>query len=409
MSSPAARRLTGVFLLLGTFARAGESDQLRVGLQADASIVLPTNQVLRPAGKQITFPGRPVDCALADAGRTLVVKNLRDLVFIDTATPSIRQTLALPAPPKKGEEIFFSVVGLAVDGERVLETDSEGFVRVATRQPDGTYRWDTPIELLPPAVSGPPNPAGLALSTDGALWAAATRANNVQRIAASPGAAPAAFAVGVAPFAVCFPREDRCYVSNWGGDPPRPGEPQSLSSGTPVRIDARTNVANDCTVSVLAREGKQWRQVKSIRVGLHPCGLALGPGRRLLYVANANSDTVSVIDTRIDEVIETIGCKPEGRLPFGSGSNALALSPDGATLYVANGTNNCVAVVALGTRDIPGAEASPGKRSRLVGMIPVGWYPAGIAVSPDGKRLYVVNVKGHGSLSPPRRAVKGLN
>ncbi len=405
MSSPAARHFAGVFLLLGAFARAGESDQLRVGLQADGSIVLPTNQVLRPAGKQITFPGRPVDCALADAGRTLVVKNLRDLVFIDTATASIRQTLTLPAPPKKGEEILFSVVGLAVDGERVLATDSERFVRVATRQRDGTYRWDAPIELLPPAVSGPPNPAGLALSPDGALWATATRANNVQRIAA----APAAFAVGVAPFAVCFPREDRCYVTNWGGDLPRPGDPQSLSSGTPVRIDARTNVANDGTVSVLARDGKQWRQVKSIRVGLHPCGMALGPGRRHLYVANANSDSVSVIDTSIDEVIETITCKPESRLPFGSGSNALAVSPDGTTLYVANGANNCVAVVALGTRDIPGAEAEPGKRSRLVGTIPVGWYPAGIAVAPDGKRLYVVNVKGHGSLSPPRRALKGFN
>jgi len=65
--------------------------------------------------------------------------------------------------------------------------------------------------------------------------------------------------------------------------------------------------------------------------------MAQSPRARFLYVANANSDTVSVIDTQTDEVVETIDCRPEARLPFGSGANALALSPDGAVLYVANG------------------------------------------------------------------------
>ena len=51
-------------------------------------------------------------------------------------------------------------------------------------------------------------------------------------------------------------------------------------------------------------------------------------------------------------MVETIPCRPEGSLPFGSGSNALALSPDGGTLYVANGTNNCVAVVRLGVESL---------------------------------------------------------
>src|SRR4051794_15914630 len=62
------------------------SERLKVGLQPDGSIVVPTNQVLRPAGTQLTFAGRPVDCALADKGRTLIVKNIRELLFIDTAT-----------------------------------------------------------------------------------------------------------------------------------------------------------------------------------------------------------------------------------------------------------------------------------------------------------------------------------
>ena len=56
---------------------------------------------------------------------------------------------------------------------------------------------------------------------------------------------------GVAPYALCFAGA-RCYVSNWGGDPPRPDQPQADSTGTPVRVDPRTGVANHGSVSVLA-------------------------------------------------------------------------------------------------------------------------------------------------------------
>src|SRR5262249_40352854 len=88
---------------------------------------------------------------------------------------------------------------------------------------------------------------------------------------------------------------------------------------------------------------------------------------------------------------------PESRLPFGSGSNALALSPDGGTLYVANGTNNCVAVVALGSKASE-QPAVQGTTSTVMGLIPTGWYPGALLLSPDGQKLIVGNVKGHGSL-----------
>src|SRR5262245_20878885 len=68
-------------------------EQLKVGVQADGRILVPTNQMIKPAGTQITFPGRPVDLALTADGQTLVVKNMRNLVFIDVATARIKQTL----------------------------------------------------------------------------------------------------------------------------------------------------------------------------------------------------------------------------------------------------------------------------------------------------------------------------
>src|SRR5207253_644636 len=93
-----------VFWVLSAYWTRGFStddlDRLAVGLQPDGRIVVPTNQVLTPAGKQIAFPGRPVDLAVADQGRTLVVKNQRDLVLIDLASLQVKQVLALP---KKGD------------------------------------------------------------------------------------------------------------------------------------------------------------------------------------------------------------------------------------------------------------------------------------------------------------------
>src|SRR5262245_36514555 len=87
----------GVWILTALPAGAAdERDRLKVGVQPDGRIVVPTNQVLKPAGTQITFPGRPVDVALCDDGRTVVAKNLKSLVFIDVATARVTQTLELP-------------------------------------------------------------------------------------------------------------------------------------------------------------------------------------------------------------------------------------------------------------------------------------------------------------------------
>src|SRR5262249_5101901 len=126
-----------------------------------------------------------------------------------------------------------------------------------------------------------------------------------------------------------------------------------------------------------------------------------------LYVANANSDSVSVIDTAKDAVVETIGCRPEARLPFGSGANAVALAPKGNTLYVANGTNNCITVVRLGQLASEAAERP--ERSTVAGLIPTAWYPGALTLSADGKRLFVANVKGVGALSQPRPVAEGKN
>ncbi len=415
-------------LTLTVLAGDQDQDQFKVGVQPDGRIVVPTNQVLKPAGTQITFPGRPVSLLLIDDGKTVVVQNNKALLFIDVTSAKISQTLESP--------VGLSVMGLAGNGARLFTSDAKAQVRMARKQADGTYDWDTAIKLQSVKETATPkedgaddvkpkeegktsarpaaHPAGMALRGAQELWVTSTRGNNLQQIDLEAGKVKQVVPVGVAPFTVYFPRPDRAYVSNWGGDHPKKDDPQGGSSRTPVRIDPLTGVANHGSVSVLAPVDGQWKQVKSITVGLHPSGLTGSRTGKFLYVANANSDTVSVIDTSTDQVTETIACRPEHRLPFGSGCNALALSPDGRTLYVANGTNNCVAVVQLGDASSDARETAKGSggkttASRVVGLIPTGWYPGGIKVSADGKKLFVVNIKGHGALYQGRRPKEEKN
>src|SRR5438132_4811000 len=123
MTRPTPLLLSLAAALCPAALHADDLDQLKVGLQPDGRIVTPTNQVLQPAGRQVTFPGRPVDLALTEDGKTLVVKNLRNLVFLDAATGRVQQTLASP--------VGFSVVGLAVWGGYVYVSDVRNHVRVA--------------------------------------------------------------------------------------------------------------------------------------------------------------------------------------------------------------------------------------------------------------------------------------
>jgi YVTN family beta-propeller protein len=401
-------RLVLVFALAVAPVFADDRDKLTVGLQKDGSILTPTNQLLKPAGTQVLFPGRPVDLVLIDSGKTLVAKDMKSLEFIDVATGKVTQTLAIPAAKKGEKAAGFSAVGLVAVGDRLLVSDSQSAVRAAKKGADGKYAWDGDgFALNAPAAKGAAYPTGLAVDGD-ALWVCSSRGNELQRIDTKTSKVTAVVPVGVCPYQPLVVGK-KVYVSNWGGD--RPDDPKAITtSGTPVRTDPRTSVANHGSVSVVEKVGGTWKSTKSIPVGGHPCGLTASKDGSLLYVANANSDTVSVIPTGTDTVWETIDCKPEKKLPFGSGSDAVALSPDGKTLYVANGTNNGVAVVALGTGS--GGLNNIGQviPSKVVGLIPTGWYPGAITVSADGKTLFVANVKGHGSLNDARREKeKGKN
>src|SRR5207237_8147443 len=106
------------------------------------------------------------------------------------------------------------------------------------------------------------------------------------------------------------------------------------------------------------------------------------PKRPEAYVADSDSDTVSVLDTARGQRVRTVPMAPYRGAPVGSSPNGLAVAPDGATLYVANAGNNDVAVVRLADRHGP---------DRVAGLIPTACYPTAAAVSPDDNTPLVAN------------------
>ncbi len=126
-----------------------------------------------------------------------------------------------------------------------------------------------------------------------------------------------------------------------------------------------------------------------IKLPGNPNKMVMNKAQTLLYVAQDNSDTVAVIDTNTQQVIDEIAITAPAAVFAnkqgykGANPNSLALSPDEKTLYVTNGGENAVAVVRLGT---PGS-------SVVTGLIPTGFYPNSVSVSADGKLLYIVNGK----------------
>ncbi|MEK8089320.1 beta-propeller fold lactonase family protein [Thermithiobacillus plumbiphilus] len=190
--------------------------------------------------------------------------------------------------------------------------------------------------------------------------------------------------------------------------PLRPGKIDPAQSGQPggefpfwitIKGDDKAYVSSqrDRQVVVLDLTRAQPEVVSRIPVGGQPNKMLLNKAQDRLFVANGNSDTVSVIDTRSDKVLSEIRTTAPAALFAnpenfnGSNPNSLSLSPDERTLFVTNGGTNSVAVIQL---------EDDGKGGQVIGLIPTGWYPNSVSLSQDGKMLYVVNGKSNAGPNP---------
>lgn len=153
-----------------------------------------------------------------------------------------------------------------------------------------------------------------------------------------------------------------------------------------------TSERDGCVTAIDVATG----QTKDIRTGDNATSIIANKGQTKLYVSNSNSDTISVIDAKSERVVKTLLVHPAELRGFpGCTPQGLALSPDERTLFVALSDLNAIGVIDLG-------------KGQTVGYLPVGWYPTGVVVSPDGKNLLVSNAKGDQAKNPNGKAVGNL-
>jgi YVTN family beta-propeller protein len=396
--------VAGLYLILFQACATLRKEPSPPATAAGPRTLLPVNQIVTPSGIQVELPGlRPQVLALSPDGRSLVTSGKTPgLVVVDPATGKIRQVVPLPLNPAgeavpsaptenvlepDGEgQVSFTGLAFSPDGGRLYLSDVTGSVKVFRVHPGGEIRGLFSI-LLPPADAprrAEEIPAGIAVSGDGKrLYVALNLSNRLGEFEAGTGNLLRLFDVGVAPFDVVLSR-GKAYVSNWGGRRPLAGDVTGpAGQGTLVKVDPLTRIANEGSVTVIDLESGKTRA--EIPAHLHSSALALSPDGHYVVCANAASDNLSVIDTRRDTVVETIWAKPSPADIFGASPNALAFDNEGKRLFVANGTQNAVAVVRFDPAR---------RRSKLLGLIPVGWFPGAIAYHPRLHKICVANIKG---------------
>jgi YVTN family beta-propeller protein len=375
-----------------------------VGPQQDGSIVASNNQTLRPAGKivELGSPVRAKAIALnpnraTHSGAVLLMGSPQPVIVFNTVTGEVLQRFipmgAAGASPKEVSAGSFTGITYSSDGAKLLFSQDNNYVVIAdVNRHTGLLTDEQKVNLPEPPADGRPyhnaksiNPGGIAISGDNKrAYVALNVANTlgVIDLTASPATLIAQIPVGNVPNSVVI-QGKYAFVSNEGGRPATSEDFTNYSDGTSIVVDRKDAFTLTGTVSVVdITEGKE---VKTIPVGLHPAGMAIYGSN--LYVANAYSDSLSVIDLHTGTVVRTISLSvPIAHGVFGSGPNGVAVTEDGKA-YVTLGEANAVAVVNLQGRD-----ANP-----VIGYIPTAYFPTSITYDKTQKQLVIADDKGLGA------------
>ena len=391
---------------IAALAVAGDTEP--VGREADGRVVTPVGQLVTPLGRQVDLPGmRPQSVTLSPDGRILVTSGkTSEVVVVDPATGEIRQRVKPPAedvtaPPAADSDRnlkpdtraieSYAGLGFSPDGTRLFMSNIHGSVKVfgvAAGVVTASHTIPLPPAKAPQRAAE--IPAGLAVSADGArLYVCGNLSNRLHEIELATGKVVRSIEVGVAPHDVVL-AGGKAFVSNRGGRRPGPGDLTGPAGrGTTVRVDPLTHVASEGSVSVIDLATGQAREVLT---GRHASALAVAPDGRHVVCANAGDDHLSILSVASGEVVDRAWTKRTPAELHGAAPAALAFSPDGERLYCCNAAQNAVAVLAW--------EPDEKGETKLLGLVPVGWYPGAIAFDAARKQFAVANIKG----LPPRPA-----
>ena len=320
------------------------------------SVLLPNGWTLTPAGRSFELGDLPLNMAVSSSKKWMAVTNngqsTQSIQLIDPKNEKVVDEVTIAkawyglAFSQDEKSLFASggndnwILQYAIAENKLQLVDSFKLGK----------KW--PVKI---------SPAGIALDEkNNKLYVVTKENNSLYMLDTKTHEVIKQVSIGAEGYACIFSNDKKTlFVSAWGGDKVLFVDPATLE----------TRVA--------------------IPVGDNPNELLLNKAGSILYVANANDNSVSVIDVKQQKVIEVLNAALYPDAPAGSASNGLALSENGKTLYVANADNNAVAVFDVSEKGTAVAK----------GFIPVGWYPTNVKVV--GHKIFVTNGKGLQSMANP--------
>jgi uncharacterized protein (TIGR03437 family) len=279
------------------------------------------------SGLGFSFLALTAFCQVAQAQGRAYTANFgsNNLSVIDTSSNTLVATVPLGSQPNS--------VALTPDGSRAYVTNGGGDVWVLSTS--------TNAVLAKIVVGG--YPSGIAITPDGTrAYVTKDNANAVAVIDTSSNTVIATMNAGTAPGGVAItPDGKHAYVASVG------------------------------TFSVLVIDTSSNAVTTTVSLGnVDPVGVAITPDGSRVYVLDAGGN-LSVIATSSNSVVATVTVPGNEISPFG-----LAISPDGTRAYLTRFAANTVAVIDTSSNTV-------------VAMVPLGAFPNGSAVTPDGKYVYV--------------------
>ncbi|GAB3635713.1 alkaline phosphatase family protein [Hymenobacter arcticus] len=324
---------------------------------AAAKILLPNGWSLTPAGTALPLGDLPLNMQLAPGGKLLAVTNngqgKQQIQLIDPVTEKLLDE----------QPIGKSWYGLAFNAKGDKLYASGGNDNIILAYPVVARKLGAPdtLRLGPGWPKAKISPTGLAVAATGQRLYTVTKEDSALYVLDTQTKRTLSkVKLGAEAYACLLSADQKTlYITLWGGD------------------------------KLLAYDRATGRIRAGLATGSHPNELIQSRDGRYLFVANANDNSVSVVDAKGWKVLETIATSLYPTRLTGSTTNGLALAPNGKTLYIANADNNCLAVFDVAT---PGHSAARG-------FIPTGWYPT--CVRTLGNKVLVANGKGFSSLANP--------
>ncbi|MEP7109682.1 MAG: alkaline phosphatase family protein [Ferruginibacter sp.] len=399
-----------ILFSIASFSQISISNKLPVenqSLQGEGNfIIMPYNRLVKSAGKVITY-GDPqlenhaLDLCVLPGKKSIAIEDRYGIAIVNIKTNLI---IARWSFNQEKEWVGFMST---YSGITSFVFKNKTFITWgATENENGKSaimiaEWDgkkvnnitaIPFEKLPPADKALPNQVITNIEDEILyLYAVLNGNNQLVKIKFDDKTIVWSVPTGVAPYGLCI-LGNKAYITNWAS--PLVTDTIRENAGTPwgsAYTDHRTGATKQGSLSII--DITTGVLVKELLLGLHPNAIIKSGDGHFLYIANGNSDYVSVVDVNKEMVVDSIwtGLFSKQDRFYGSSPDALLIDSATATLYVANGMDNALAVIKLGSN----VSSNSKGMTTIKGYIPTEAYPSGIAQI--GRYLYVTNLEAKGA------------